>query len=143
MTLMLVPPRLLLTLLSPWITPVPAAVPQTPAAVVASYDVADGSHAAIAQANSKPAPSNPYAKPEPAYAPWGRLAVQLVQKRYPAAALVDYLHVGRTHPAQGQSAETFKLWLRQGTREFGVFVTITFDDNTQRVQSVTYRETTR
>jgi hypothetical protein len=89
------------------------------------------------------ASTKPYAKPEPAYAKWGRMAVNFVHKRYPDAQVIDYLHVGRSRPAAGESAETFKLWLRRGSREFGVFVTITFDDSTGQIRRVSFRETSR
>ncbi|WP_269320498.1 YqzG/YhdC family protein [Alicyclobacillus macrosporangiidus] len=85
----------------------------------------------------------PYAKPEPAYAPWGRMAMRIVQNRYPNAAIVDYLHVGRRNLSATQAQETFKLWLRQGKQEFGVYVTITFNPKTQRVLRTDLRRTAR
>jgi hypothetical protein len=88
-------------------------------------------------------PHAPYTKPEPAYAKWGKLAVVLTKRRYPEAKVVDYLHVGRSQPAPGLTAETFKLWLRGEEREFGVFVTITFDTATQKVKHVEFRKTDR
>lgn len=76
----------------------------------------------------------------PPYAKWGRMAVQETQKRYPKAAIIDYLHVGRENLQTDRARETFKLWLRQDSREFGVTVIITFDPRTERVISIQLKE---
>ncbi|SFU65520.1 DUF3889 domain-containing protein [Alicyclobacillus macrosporangiidus] len=94
------------------------------------------------RAPTKPA-QRPNVKPEPAYAPWGRMAMRIVQNRYPKAAIVDYLHVGRRNLSATRAQETFKLWLRQGKQEFGVYVTITFNTQTQRVLRTDLRRTVR
>ncbi|MCL6517958.1 MAG: YqzG/YhdC family protein [Alicyclobacillus sp.] len=85
----------------------------------------------------------PYTKPEPAYARWGKMAMALVQRRYPQAAIVDYLHVGRRNLSATRAQETFKLWLRQGKQEFGVYVTITFNPKTNQVISTQMRKVAR
>lgn len=76
----------------------------------------------------------------PPYAKWGRMAVQETQKRYPTAAIIDYLHVGRENLQTDRARETFKLWLRQDSREFGVTVIITFDPRTESVISILLKE---
>ncbi|WP_026021879.1 YqzG/YhdC family protein [Bacillus timonensis] len=83
-----------------------------------------------------------YKKPEPEYAKWGRLAMEETKKRYPSAQIVDYLHVGR-YKKNGMHIERFKLWLKQDKREFGVFVNITFEPETERVKNITVVETER
>ncbi|MEW9668995.1 YqzG/YhdC family protein [Ammoniphilus sp. 3BR4] len=80
---------------------------------------------------------------EPPYAKWGKLAIQETHKKYPTAEIVDYLHVGRQSISATTSQETFKLWLKQGGREFGVYIKIRFDTRTEAVQSVTFEETDR
>lgn len=80
---------------------------------------------------------------EPPYAKWGRLAIQETHKKYPTAEIVDYLHIGHQSISATASQETFKLWLKQGGREFGVYIKIRFDTRTEAVQSVTFEETDR
>ncbi|WP_134700172.1 DUF3889 domain-containing protein [Ammoniphilus sp. YIM 78166] len=77
-----------------------------------------------------------------AYAKWGRLAMQETQKKYPQAEIIDYLYVGlkTLTPTTGQ--QTFKLWLRQGNKEFGVYVRIKFDLRSEEVHSISFEETT-
>lgn len=82
-------------------------------------------------------------KPVPDYAKWGVLAMQQTRSKYPMAQIIDYLHVGREDMKNGTSTERFKLWLRQGNKEFGVFVTITFDTKTEEVKNVLFIETDR
>jgi len=79
-------------------------------------------------------------KPVPEYAKWGKLAMEETKKRYPAADIIDYLHVGKQQK-NGMSVERFKLWLKQDNREFGVFVNITFEPDTERVKNITVVET--
>lgn len=95
-------------------------------------------HRAVVQNNE-----SPYYKPEPSYAKWGKLAVRETKQRYPEAHVVDYLHLGRSMKSPGLVQESFKLWLRSKPREFGVFVTIVFDKNTEQVRSIQFRETPR
>ncbi|WP_010648857.1 YqzG/YhdC family protein [Oceanobacillus massiliensis] len=78
----------------------------------------------------------------PSYAKWGRLAVQETKAKYANAKIVDYLHVGK-ETKDDTSIEKFKLWLNEGDREFGVFIHIEFDTETEKVQSVTFEETDR
>jgi hypothetical protein len=81
-------------------------------------------------------------KPIPPYAKWGKIAMKKTHEKYPQAQIVDYLHVGRTSGPQS-SVEKFKLWLKEPQKEFGVFIDIEFDNNTEKILSVKYQETTR
>ncbi|MBB6447213.1 YqzG/YhdC family protein [Bacillus benzoevorans] len=81
-------------------------------------------------------------RPIPPYAKWGQIAMSRVQEKYPQAQIVDYLHIGREKGA-ATSTEKFKLWLKQNNKEFGVFVDITFDNGTEKIINIRYRETTR
>lgn len=81
-------------------------------------------------------------KPAPEFAKWGRIAMEETQKRYPSAQIVDYLHVGK-YMKSGMYVERFKLWLKQDNREFGVFVNITFEPDTEKVKNITVVETDR
>ncbi|MFF5995099.1 DUF3889 domain-containing protein [Lysinibacillus sp. KU-BSD001] len=76
----------------------------------------------------------------PAYAKWGKVAIEQVQSKYPNASIVDYLHVGR-ETQQDTTTETFKLWLNEGDREFGVFVYITFVTASEKVINIQFKET--
>lgn len=79
-----------------------------------------------------------FAFAQPEYAQWGRLAMQEAHKKYPQAAIVDYLHVGRTTLSPSIAEETFKLLLRQNGREWGVLVHIRFVIKTSQVLSIRF-----
>lgn len=78
---------------------------------------------------------------EPPYAKWGRVAMEKVKEKYPKDEIIDYLHVGR-EVGTITTKETFKLWLRKPDKsEFGVFITITFDNKTENIMDINYKET--
>lgn len=80
---------------------------------------------------------------QPAYAKWGKLAMEKGKEKYPDAEIIDYLHVGREVGAI-TSKETFKLWLRNPDKhEFGVYITITFDNKTEQIVHIDFKETDR
>lgn len=80
-------------------------------------------------------------KPIPEYAKWGRMAMEKVKEKYPNADIIDYLHMGR-EVGEKTSTEKFKLWLRNKDKtEFGVYVSITFDNQTEKVINIHYEET--
>lgn len=82
-------------------------------------------------------------KNTPVYAKWGKLAMEKVMEKYPTAEIIDYLHVGRT-VGDKTTKEQFKLWLRGADqKEFGVYVTITFDNHTEKVVKIEYKVTDR
>jgi hypothetical protein len=81
-------------------------------------------------------------KPIPPYAKWGTLALQKTHEKYPHAEIIDYLHIGRTSGPQ-TSTEKFKLWLRENKKEFGVFINIEFNKQTEKVEKITFKETSR
>lgn len=85
-------------------------------------------------------PAHPQ-KPEPAYAKWSRLAIAKTKERYPNAKLIDYKHVGRTSQSPTVAQETFKIILKQGTREWGVVVRIGFNKTTEQVTGIDFTET--
>jgi hypothetical protein len=78
----------------------------------------------------------------PPYAKWGQIAMKKTKEKYPQADIIDYLHIGKEKGTK-YSTEKFKLWLKTGSKEFGVFVDITFDNETERIKDIKYRETTR
>ncbi|MEH7250670.1 YqzG/YhdC family protein [Neobacillus niacini] len=81
-------------------------------------------------------------KPIPPYAKWGQVAVKETKKKYPNARVVDYLHIGKVS-GEHSSTEKFKLWLKGTQKEFGVFVDIEFNNQTEKIMKITYRETPR
>ena len=81
-------------------------------------------------------------RPTPPYAKWGQIAMSRVKEKYPQAKIVDYQHIGR-NTGTAVSTEKFKLWLKQGNKEFGVFVDITFDNKTEKITGIKFKETTR
>ncbi|RHW38381.1 DUF3889 domain-containing protein [Lysinibacillus yapensis] len=77
----------------------------------------------------------------PDYAKWSKVAIEKVKAKYSSAEVVDYLHIGRESGAV-TSVEKFKLWLKiKGQREFGVYVDITFNNQTQEIVDIKYTET--
>ncbi|WP_209809785.1 DUF3889 domain-containing protein [Ammoniphilus resinae] len=78
---------------------------------------------------------------EPSYAKWGRLAMVETKKKHPRAEIIDYQHVGRTPVTGSVSQEVFKLWLREGHREWGVLVTIQFESQSGKFRTIHFQET--
>lgn len=84
-----------------------------------------------------------YAQQEtPAYAKWGQLAMKETQAKYPNAKIIDYLHVGR-ETKEDYTIETFKLWLKEGAKEFGVYVKIQYVTQTEKIVSMDLQETSQ
>nr|WP_244440954.1 YqzG/YhdC family protein [Neobacillus jeddahensis] len=79
-------------------------------------------------------------KPIPPYAKWGTLAMKKTHERYPHADIIDYLHIGRRSGPR-TSTERFKLWLKDNKKEFGVFINIEFNTQTEKVVKITFKET--
>ncbi|MDX5474350.1 MAG: YqzG/YhdC family protein [Bacillaceae bacterium] len=82
------------------------------------------------------------AQTPPAYAKWGKIAMERTKEKYPDAKIVDYLYVG-SQSLNNSTVETFKLWLNENDREFGVFVTIRYDNKSEQIQHIGFRETDR
>lgn len=76
----------------------------------------------------------------PSYAKWGQVAMIETKKKYPNADIIDYLHIGRETGTK-TSKEKFKLWLREDNKEFGVFIDITFNNETEDMTNITFQET--
>ncbi|WP_264739293.1 YqzG/YhdC family protein [Cytobacillus firmus] len=77
-------------------------------------------------------------RPEPAYAKWGRLAMETAKEKYPKAKILDYLHIGR-EKGQTTDIEKFKLWIEDSGKEFGLYIDIEFDSKTERVIRINTR----
>jgi hypothetical protein len=75
----------------------------------------------------------------PAYAKWGKLAIKETQSKYPNANIIDYLHEGKESKAN-TTIEKFKLWLKDGDKEFGVFVRIEYNTATEKVINIEFQE---
>ncbi|MBD8071326.1 YqzG/YhdC family protein [Bacillus sp. PS06] len=80
-------------------------------------------------------------KPIPNYAKWGVLAMKETKKRYPLADIKDYQHIWRENKKNGTTIERFKLWLKDGNKEFGVYITFTFDTKTEKLKDILFVET--
>lgn len=78
----------------------------------------------------------------PPYAKWGRIAMEKTKEKYPAASIIDYLHIGRDTEGD-QATEKFKLWLRTKDKEFGVYVSILFKTDTEKIVKIDFQETDR
>lgn len=91
-----------------------------------------------------PAQSEPIAANEeiPSYAKWGRVAMQATKERYPDAEIIDYLHIGAI-TRDGLTTEKFKLWLRGKEKEFGIYIDIRYNKETEEMTDITFQETDR
>jgi len=83
-----------------------------------------------------------YAEVPPAYAKWGKLAVEKTQSSYPNSKIIDYLHEG-SELKEDATIEKFKLWLKEGDKEFGVYVRIKYTTETQQVVDIELQETAK
>lgn len=79
---------------------------------------------------------------EPAYAKWGKLAVKETQTKYPHATIIDYLHIG-SEIKEDTTIERFKLWMKDDSKEFGVFINIKYTTVTGKLVNVEFQETSR
>jgi hypothetical protein len=77
----------------------------------------------------------------PQYAKWGRLAMQKTKEKYPEADIIDYLHIG-TVQGKTSTTEKFKLWLKRHGKEFGVFVHIEYDKDSEQIIKIDFKEIT-
>ncbi|WP_228548365.1 DUF3889 domain-containing protein [Sporosarcina obsidiansis] len=75
----------------------------------------------------------------PSYAKWSRLAIKETQVKYPHANIVDYLHIG-SESKKGSTVEKFRLWLKDGNREFGVLVNVTYAAETDKLINIEFQE---
>ena len=53
--------------------------------------------------------------------------------------MVDYLHVGREDKGSN-SVEKFKLWLKGPDKEFGVFVDVEYNEASEQLIKISYKE---
>ncbi|MFY4774085.1 DUF3889 domain-containing protein [Metabacillus sp. RGM 3146] len=79
----------------------------------------------------------------PEYAKWSRIALKKTEEKYPKAEIVDYLHIGREKIGFRTAKEKFKLWMREDGKEYGLYVTVEFDTETEGVKSITFQKTDR
>lgn len=75
----------------------------------------------------------------PSYAKWSRLAIKETQIKYPQANVVDYLHIG-SESERGATVEKFRLWLKDGNREFGVLVNVRYAPETDKLINIEFQE---
>lgn len=78
----------------------------------------------------------------PAYVKWGKLAVKETQIKYPNSTLVDYLHIG-SEIKEDSTIEKFKLWMKDGNKEFGVFINIKYTTETGKLINIEFQETSQ
>ncbi|WP_404459729.1 DUF3889 domain-containing protein [Sutcliffiella horikoshii] len=93
-------------------------------------------------ATSSAEATKPTTQQVPSYAKWGQLAMKRTKEAYPKADIVDYLHIGRQE-GPVLTTEKFRLWLKEGDKEFGVNVTISFYKETEAVKEVKMEEIKR
>lgn len=77
----------------------------------------------------------------PEYAKWSRIALKKAEEKYPDAEIVDYLHIGREKTGYRTAKEKFKLWMREKGKEYGLYVTVEFDIETEGLKNITFQKT--
>ncbi|MFD1204311.1 MULTISPECIES: DUF3889 domain-containing protein [Sporosarcina] len=78
----------------------------------------------------------------PSYAKWSQIAIKETALKYPNANVIDYLHIGKV-VHDGMTIEKFKLWLKEGNREFGMIVNVKYLTETEQLVDIEFQETTR
>ncbi|KOP69251.1 hypothetical protein AMS62_24480 [Bacillus sp. FJAT-18019] len=76
---------------------------------------------------------------EPAYATWGGLAIEQTKRQY-NADVIDYLFMGRNTISSVLAEEKFKLWLKRGSQEFGVYATVAYHPIKNQFLSIRFEE---
>ncbi|MBP1995704.1 DUF3889 domain-containing protein [Paenibacillus eucommiae] len=76
---------------------------------------------------------------EPEYAKWSRLAFQEAGKSY---KLVDFKYLGRTDISATAAEQRFRFWASKNNREFPLLVTIRYNPLTEKVISISVKEST-
>lgn len=76
---------------------------------------------------------------EPSYAEWGRVAVLEAKKKYDAE-ITDYKHIGRKTVRDHIYEEQFKLIVKQPSKQFGVYVSVQFNEDTGELLDIKYKE---
>lgn len=75
-------------------------------------------------------------------ATWGNTAISKAKEEYPGIQVVDYLFIGRFSDSHS-SKEKFKLWLKDGQREFGLYVEIEYNPDSNQIINITFKEVQR
>ncbi|MBV7318012.1 YqzG/YhdC family protein [Bacillus halotolerans] len=70
---------------------------------------------------------------------WEELAVKEAKKRYPLAQVLVKQKVW-DRKRKDEAVKQYHLTLREGSKEFGVFVTISFDPHSQKVNKIVILE---
>ncbi|MEK3709501.1 YqzG/YhdC family protein [Bacillus sp. FSL K6-1005] len=70
---------------------------------------------------------------------WEELAVKEAKKRYPLAQVLVKQKVW-DRKRKDEAVKQYHLTLREGSKEFGVFVTISFDPYSQKVNKIAILE---
>jgi hypothetical protein len=84
------------------------------------------------RAEASDAPRTVQREPVEQYGKWGKLGLEVTQKKYPNAKITDYEHMGRSE------VETFHYELSEGGRKWVVEVRMTFDPHNEQVLSVDF-----
>ncbi|ASV69562.1 DUF3889 domain-containing protein [Cytobacillus sp. FSL W7-1323] len=78
----------------------------------------------------------------PSYAKWGKEAMMIAKEKYPSADIVDYQHLGKEVKDETE-IEKFKLWMRQQEIEYGLYVFIEYDKDSEKIVRILTKKTDR
>ncbi len=71
---------------------------------------------------------------------WGELAIEEVQKKYDGVLIKEYKYVWHEEKKDGTGIKRFKFLLRHSGKEFGVYVTISYDVKSEEVKEIQIME---
>jgi hypothetical protein len=71
---------------------------------------------------------------------WGQLAIKEVQKKYEGVLIKEYQYVWHEEKKDGTGIKRFKFLLRHLGKEFGVYVTISYDVKSEEVKEIQLME---
>lgn len=73
---------------------------------------------------------------------WGQLAIEEVQKKYEGVLIKEYKYIWHEEKKDGTGIKRFKFLLRHFGKEFGVYVTISYDVKSEEVKNIQIMEVT-
>ncbi|QOR65500.1 DUF3889 domain-containing protein [Cytobacillus suaedae] len=71
---------------------------------------------------------------------WGELAIKEVQEKYKGVLIKEYQYIWHEEKKDGTGIKRFKFLLRHFGKEFGVYVTISYDVQSEEVKEIQLME---
>jgi hypothetical protein len=75
------------------------------------------------------------------YIKWVDVAKKQARSKYPSASFIDFLYVGCKSESSTTKYHIYKYWMKDGSRQFGVYVSILVDTESNKVINSSTEET--